>query len=68
MADSFSAEQRRLVAQALREGSRLECPICREALDRSPVPPRGDVAYVRDRILLTCPSCRRSLVLDRRDP
>lgn len=43
----------------------IVCPRCEGRLDVRPVPPRSDVAYVRDRILLVCNGCGRSLVLDR---
>ena len=35
-------------------------------MDARLVPPRSDVAYVRDRVWLACPACGRTLVIDRR--
>jgi hypothetical protein len=57
---------------AIREGiqSLLEtprCPRCGGGLDRREVPPRPDVAYVRNRLLIVCNGCGRSVVLDQ-DP
>jgi hypothetical protein len=64
----FAAEEERTLRVAFRSNSELLCPICDVALDRRPVPPRSDVSYVRDRLWVTCPRCRRALVLDHRQP
>lgn len=44
----------------------LACPRCGGGMDRQSVPPRPEVAYVRDRILVICRGCQRSAVFDRR--
>jgi transcription elongation factor Elf1 len=49
----------------LNEGSPLDCPRCGTLLRMTPVPPRSDVSYVRNRALLTCGSCGLRIVLDR---
>jgi hypothetical protein len=64
--DAFSHEQVRDIARAVRESVRPACPVCHVPLDETAVPPRMDVSYVRDRVWLVCPSCRRSAVVDRR--
>ena len=51
---------------AFRVGDALTCPRCGAALDLQPVPPRTDVSYVRDRVLVVCSSCHRTHVLDRK--
>lgn len=64
----FEPDDQRALRFAFREGVALVCPSCDVALDARPVPPRSDVSYVRDRLWVTCPSCHRSVVLDRRQP
>ena len=65
--EAFSPEEARALAEAVRSGRATKCPRCGILLDERPVPPRGDVSYVRDRIWLVCPSCRRTTVLERRE-
>jgi hypothetical protein len=64
--EAFSRPQVRELERAVRAGAHPACPVCAVALDERVVPPRDDVSYVRDRIWLLCPSCRRSAVVDRR--
>jgi uncharacterized protein YbaR (Trm112 family) len=66
MPDSYTPEQQRALERAQGRGEALACPACGSALDRRAVPPRPDVSYVRDRLWLACPSCHRSVVIDRR--
>ena len=64
----FSRVEEALIRRAVaRDAAPLSCPRCGGGLDARTVPPRPDVAYVRDRILLVCNGCGRSLVVDRRD-
>ncbi|SVD12188.1 uncharacterized protein METZ01_LOCUS365042 [marine metagenome] len=63
--DAFTAEQEKALAEAFGAKSQLTCPVCTVTMDQRPVRPRQDVSYVRDRIWFICPSCRRSIVLDR---
>jgi hypothetical protein len=67
MREPFFPDEVRAIARALAEGRPLTCPRCSTALDRRPVPPRRDVAYVRDRIWVVCPGCHSTGVLDRRE-
>lgn len=62
---SYTAEERHALERALAEG-RLACPRCSGSVEMNPVPVRPDVAYVRDRLSVTCPRCRATTVLDRR--
>jgi hypothetical protein len=64
---AFTSPEELELAGALRAGSAPACPRCRVPVDVWPVPPRGDVSYVRDRVRLVCPSCGRTAVLERRD-
>jgi len=66
--DAYTFAERQAVADALRTGAPVACPRCGGPLDEWPVPPRGDVSYVRDRVWLVCVPCSRSVILDRHDP
>ncbi len=63
---NYTPEEEDRIVEALRSDDRASCPRCRAPLDRTEVPARGDVAYVRRRLWLVCGACRRSLVVDRR--
>ncbi|TFH66698.1 MAG: hypothetical protein E4G90_02200 [Gemmatimonadales bacterium] len=52
--------------EQLTEGGSPECPSCGTPLRLTPVPPRSDVSYVRNRLLLECASCAFRVVLDRK--
>jgi hypothetical protein len=43
------------------------CPSCHLPLDPQAVPPRGNVAYVRDRVLLICRGCLRTAAVEIRE-
>lgn len=66
--EGYTTEQERTLAGAFHGGGALTCPACEVPMDRRAVPPRPDVSYVRDRVLLLCPSCHRTHVIDRREP
>ncbi len=53
------------IRAALIDGSEAVCPRCEGHFDRTDVPPRNDVPYVRDRIWLICANCGAGLVMDR---
>lgn len=64
----YTPEERSALARALAadaDPGPTRCPRCGEALARRAVPPRSDVAYVRDRIWLLCPGCGGSAAPDR---
>jgi hypothetical protein len=65
---AFTRDQLTTLAEVVRKGGHPACPACAVPLDEQAVPPRADVAYVRDRVWLVCPSCHRTAVLDRREP
>ena len=64
MAHVNRQEEESLLKQ-LRERRLPKCPRCGESLGVTSVPPRADVAYVRDRLLLTCHPCGLKVALDR---
>ncbi|SUZ73223.1 uncharacterized protein METZ01_LOCUS26077, partial [marine metagenome] len=53
------------IRAAFASGSAPVCPRCQGRFDRTDVPPRNDVPYVRDRIWLICVTCGAGLVMDR---
>jgi uncharacterized protein with PIN domain len=61
---SFPAAQQRAFEAALAAGKKLRCPECDVPLTARPVVPPGEVAYVRHRVWVICPACRRSASLD----
>lgn len=70
---AFSARERKALAQALRGAGEagsagvLECPACGSELSRREVPPSKQVSYVRRRVWLLCPGCKRTGAVDVRD-
>jgi len=69
VAPGYSAAERRALAEAVRRGEApLRCPACGAALAIQPVRPRREVAYVRRRVWLLCPACRRTAALDLPSP
>lgn len=65
---SFTAAERRRIAAALVESSAPSCPACGERLDVRPVEPPKSVSYVRRRLWLLCPGCRKTGAVDVTDP
>jgi hypothetical protein len=65
MALPYTPQERHVLERALARGERA-CPRCAGALELRDVPPRAEVAYVRDRVWLTCGACGASTVIDRR--
>lgn len=69
MAESFTAVERRELGRALARGEAPSCPVCDEALSQRAVPPSRQVSYVRRRVWLLCPSCKRTGAVDvRQEP
>ena len=64
---AFSAAERRAIARALQAGDRPECPHCGAALTRRDVTPSAQVSYVRRRVWLLCPDCKRTGAVDAPD-
>jgi len=60
----FTASENAALEEASRAGEAALCPRCAVPMDRRAIPPREDVAYVRERLWLVCPGCRRTAVLD----
>lgn len=66
MSVNYTREEERELARTVRGGRDPDCPRCQAPLDRREVPPRPEVSYVRRRLWLVCPECRRSAVVDRK--
>lgn len=64
MSGSYDAVQRRALERALHEGDPLHCPVCGTELTRQNVQPTPEVSYVRHRVWVLCPGCRRTASLD----
>lgn len=64
MAGSYSPDERRALEAALAAGDPLRCPVCGAALARHEVKPKAELPYVRRRVLLICPGCKRSASVD----
>lgn len=60
----FDAAARRQLEKALRDGAPLLCPSCAVELSRQGVAHNPEVAYVRRRVWVLCPVCRRTAGLD----
>ena len=63
----FRPDEEQLLGRHLQADEALTCPLCEVSLDVRPIPKRTDVSYVRDRVLVACPVCHRTSVLDRRE-
>ncbi len=63
--DAYTARERReLLRDVAGGGSGPVCPRCGTPCAVIHTRPRADVAYVRDRVIVRCPGCRRSVVAD----
>ena len=65
MSEPFEPHEVESIHAALTGGSDLSCPRCGGLFDRTDIPPRPDVPYVRDRLWLICATCGTGLVVDR---
>ncbi|MBT8398120.1 MAG: hypothetical protein HKO65_09675 [Gemmatimonadetes bacterium] len=59
----MSPAEEKAIQEELRQ-SGASCPRCRAAFRTTPIPPRGDVAYVRTRVLVECDRCGLRAALD----
>jgi hypothetical protein len=64
MALGFDAPQRNALQAAAARGAALNCPVCAVALSRQLVNPKPELPYVRRRLWLLCPQCRRSASIE----
>jgi transcription elongation factor Elf1 len=66
MHKSANPQEENALREQLKGGRSPECPRCGAPLKITPVPPRSDVSYVRNRVLLVCDSCGLKVALDRK--
>ncbi len=64
MSAGYSPAQRRALADALGRGERPLCPACGAPVAQHAVGARPELPYVRHRVLLICPACKRSVAVD----
>ena len=62
----YTREERRSLEDALKRGAALTCPACGARVNAQPVPAPPAVSYVRHRVWIVCPECKRSAAVDRR--
>ncbi|HSH46224.1 MAG TPA: hypothetical protein VK966_10225 [Longimicrobiales bacterium] len=66
---SYGARERAAIARDLDAERVPACPVCGTDLDVQPVAPPAAVSYVRHRVWVLCPECRRTGAVDvRRTP
>ncbi len=65
MTEGANPREEEALRKRVKEGGSPECPRCSTRLRITPVPPRSDVSYVRNRVLLECDSCGLKVALDR---
>ncbi|MDE2784339.1 MAG: hypothetical protein OXK77_15400 [Gemmatimonadota bacterium] len=66
--DAFTARQKRHLLDQVADGiASPRCPRCRGPCAVIHTGPRGDVAYVRDRVLVRCSRCLRSCAIEARE-
>ena len=65
MAGPLSPAERKTIQEGVRGGG-SSCPRCKIPLRTTMIPPRQDVAYVRNRVLIECDRCGLKEALDLR--
>lgn len=66
MSEAATAQEERELREDVQKGRTLSCPRCHAPLRSTLVPPRPDVSYVRNRVLLECELCDFLVALDKR--
>lgn len=64
MTGPYTAAERHALENALRQDRPLHCPHCDVELRRQNVERPEAVSYVRHRVWVLCPQCRRTASLD----
>ena len=60
----FTPAERDQARAAIREGRAPSCPHCGVTLSIQVIDPKAETAYVRKRLWLLCPRCKRTASID----
>ena len=60
----YSKTERHALEAALKSGGPLDCPACGARVSARSVPAPPEVSYVRHRVWIMCPSCKRTASID----
>jgi len=66
MTENFTRDELATLQRALGREAAPRCPRCGGVVELTAIPPKPSVAYVRDRVLFQCRSCRLKGVTDRK--
>jgi hypothetical protein len=61
---TYTAEERKRLESALAADRMPDCPACGSRVTARRVEPPRAVSYVRHRVLVLCPACRRRAAID----
>jgi uncharacterized protein with PIN domain len=61
---TYSSAARRAIKAGLESGAPSRCPACGAELAIREVEPPGQVSYVRRRVWVLCPACKRTAAVD----
>jgi uncharacterized protein with PIN domain len=61
---TYSSAARRAIQDALEAGTPPRCPDCGAELAMREVEPPRQVSYVRRRVWVLCPACKRTAAVD----
>jgi uncharacterized protein with PIN domain len=64
----YTAAERRALARALARGESPGCPTCGAPVTLQEVERPANVSYVRHRVWVLCPSCKRTGAVDVEPP
>jgi hypothetical protein len=65
MFGKLNPSEEKALQEEVRRGT-ASCPRCGTLLNLTSIPPRSDVAYVRNRVLLECDGCGLKAAIDRK--
>lgn len=66
MSEAASAREEKDLREDIQKDRPLACPRCHAPLRSTSIPPRSDVSYVRNRVILECELCDFLAALDKR--
>lgn len=60
----YTPAERRELERAIERGGPVPCPVCGTLTARSEVPTPRELPYVRRRVWILCPTCKRTAAID----